>query len=123
MNQNFLLRVPIRLEFNQRQADTKVAWFQDESDASLNSNAYEIAGKIVNEYFPGEFGSESIIRGVVDMLIKRVNILNTQYEQSKKESGKESSTLHNPYHSSNDSSQHQGSSRLTAVSTVENIRH
>ena len=83
------------MEFNQRQVDTKVAWFQDDSNPSLNSNAYEIAGKIVNEFFPGDFGSESIIRGVVDMLIKRVNYVNSQMQRNSVK--KEEPTLNNPY--------------------------
>ena len=82
------------MEFNQRQVDTKVAWFQDDSNPSLNSNAYEVAGKIVNEFFPGDFGSETIIRGVVDMLIKRVNNVNSQMRSSVK---KEEPVLNNPY--------------------------
>ncbi|KAI6647342.1 Deubiquitinating protein [Oopsacas minuta] len=96
---NVPLEIPIRLEFNQRQVDTKVAWFQDDSDPNLNSNAYDIAGKIVNEYYPGEFGSESIIRGVVDMLIKRVNDYNAQLESSRSGGSKknEEITVRNPY--------------------------
>ena len=93
-----LLRVPIRLEFNQRQVDTKIAWFQDDSNPSLNSNAYDIAGKIVNEFFPGDFGSEGLIRGVVDMILKRVSQFNSQLELQRNGSKKnEEIIVRNPY--------------------------
>jgi hypothetical protein len=32
-----------------------VAFFQDESDPALNSNAYEEAGKLVQKHFPGPY--------------------------------------------------------------------
>ena len=94
----YFFRVPIRLEFNQRQVDTKIAWFQDDSDPSLNSNAYDIAGKIVNEFFPGDFGSEGLIRGVVDMILKRVSQFNAQLESQRSGSKKnEEIVVRNPY--------------------------
>ena len=32
----------------------QVPWFQNESDPSMNSNAYNVASKVVQKYFPGK---------------------------------------------------------------------
>ncbi|XP_033112608.1 deubiquitinating protein VCIP135-like [Anneissia japonica] len=47
-----------------------VAWFQDESDPSLNSNAFQIATSLVQKYFPGEFGSENVVQNLVASILQ-----------------------------------------------------
>lgn len=56
-------------------------WFDNETDSNLNSNVYEIATSVVQKHFPGEFGSETLIRKVVDKIL-----LSTQLK--KNEEGK-----------------------------------
>ena len=43
----------MRLEWNGKVLTEDVAWFQYESDTSLNSNVYEIAETLVLTHFPG----------------------------------------------------------------------
>ena len=48
----------------------EVYWFQYEVDSKLNSNAYQVANRVVNEHYPGEFGSERMVQQVVDHILK-----------------------------------------------------
>ena len=45
-------------------------WFQYESDPELNSNAYDLASQLVNENFPGQFGSERLVQQVVESVLQ-----------------------------------------------------
>ena len=46
-------RIPVRLEWGGKVLTEDVAWFQYESDTTLNSNVYEIAQTLVLTHFPG----------------------------------------------------------------------
>ena len=48
-----------------------VYWFQYEQDPSLNSNVYDVAAKLVQKHFPGEFGSERLVQKVVDIILRQ----------------------------------------------------
>lgn len=48
-----------------------VFWFQYELDPSLNSNVYDVASKLVQKHFPGEFGSERLVQKVVDIVLRQ----------------------------------------------------
>lgn len=45
--------LPLTLEWKNKNIAVKVLWFENESDASLDSNAYEIGQQLVHEHFPG----------------------------------------------------------------------
>ncbi|KAM4027858.1 deubiquitinating protein VCPIP1 [Anomaloglossus baeobatrachus] len=60
---------PITLEWGGRVVRETVYWFQYESDASLNSNVYDVAMKLVTKHFPGEFGSEILVQKVVNTIL------------------------------------------------------
>uniref|UniRef100_A0A672G0J2 Deubiquitinating protein VCPIP1 n=1 Tax=Salarias fasciatus TaxID=181472 RepID=A0A672G0J2_SALFA len=53
---------PITLEWGGRLVRETVYWFQYEADPALNSNVYDVAMKLVTKHFPGEFGSEILVR-------------------------------------------------------------
>ena len=46
-------RIPLSLTFGNRTVQLTVHWFQRESDPERNSNAYDIAQKVINDHFPG----------------------------------------------------------------------
>jgi hypothetical protein len=46
-------RLPVVLEWNGKVIAEKVPWFQYESDASLNSNVFEVAQGVVQKHLPG----------------------------------------------------------------------
>lgn len=48
-------RFPISLEWNGKVVGEKVVWFQYEADPILNSNVFEVAHKLVQKHFPGEY--------------------------------------------------------------------
>ena len=50
--------------------ETEIYWFENESDPSLNSNAYDIARTVVAKAFPGDFGSEHLVQSAVNVIIK-----------------------------------------------------
>ncbi|MBN3309692.1 VCIP1 protein, partial [Amia calva] len=60
---------PITLEWGGRVVRETVYWFQYETDASLNSNVYDVAMKLVTKHFPGEFGSEILVQKVVNTIL------------------------------------------------------
>ncbi|KAM9307851.1 deubiquitinating protein VCPIP1 [Gastrophryne carolinensis] len=60
---------PITLEWGGRVVRESVYWFQYESEASLNSNVYDVAMKLVTKHFPGEFGSEILVQKVVNTIL------------------------------------------------------
>ena len=51
----FPSRIPLTLTWANRTVQLTVHWFQRESDPERNSNAYEVAQKLVNEQFPGGY--------------------------------------------------------------------
>ena len=63
-------RLHLPLSWNNQTVEAEVYWFEEESDPSLNSNAYKIARHVVEKYFPGEFGSERLVQSAVDVIIK-----------------------------------------------------
>lgn len=62
---------PISLEWNGTTVKETVFWFQYEQDPSLNSNVYDVASKLVQKHFPGEFGSERLVQKVVDIILRQ----------------------------------------------------
>ncbi|XP_068197090.1 deubiquitinating protein VCPIP1 [Antennarius striatus] len=60
---------PITLEWGGRVVRETVYWFQYEAEASLNSNVYDVAMKLVTKHFPGEFGSEILVQKVVNTIL------------------------------------------------------
>jgi hypothetical protein len=64
-----LFRVPLTLTWKNISKKIDIHWFQYESDPSRNSNVYEVAQKVVNDNFPGEFGSERLVQQVVDSIL------------------------------------------------------
>ncbi|XP_074660293.1 deubiquitinating protein VCPIP1-like [Tubulanus polymorphus] len=59
----------VSLEWNGEKVEETVYWWQFESNPSLNSNVFDIAQKLVQKHFPGEFGSERLVQKVVDILL------------------------------------------------------
>lgn len=64
------LSFPIILEYSEKTILETVHWFQNESDPFLNSNAFEVAGELVQKHFPG-FGTNVLESKVVDIILKR----------------------------------------------------
>ena len=62
------------MEWNGKTIEEKVFWFDNESDSSLNSNVFELATSVVQKHFPGEFGSETIERKVVDKILRETEL-------------------------------------------------
>ncbi|CAH1785484.1 unnamed protein product [Owenia fusiformis] len=60
---------PITLEWAGKVVGEKVVWFQYESIPDLNSNVYEVAQKLVQKHFPGEFGSERLVQKVTNTIL------------------------------------------------------
>ncbi|KAK5889647.1 hypothetical protein CesoFtcFv8_015635 [Champsocephalus esox] len=60
---------PITLEWGGRVVRETVYWFQYEVEATLNSNVYDVAMKLVTKHFPGEFGSETLVQKVVNTIL------------------------------------------------------
>ena len=58
------------MQWNGQKVEEEVLWFEYESDPGLKSNAYEIASGLVQKHFPGEFGSELLIKKVVDRILQ-----------------------------------------------------
>ena len=50
----YFCRLKVPLEWNGKSLTETVAWFQYESDPSLNSNVYEVAQQLVQKHFPGK---------------------------------------------------------------------
>ncbi|KAI8501465.1 Deubiquitinating protein VCIP135 [Branchiostoma belcheri] len=63
--------IPVTLEWGGKTIQEKVYWFQYETDTSLNSNVYEVATALVHKHFPGEFGSERLVKCVVDVILQQ----------------------------------------------------
>ena len=51
---NFCHRFPISLQWGGQSVTEKIAWFQHESDPTLNSNVFEVAQSVVQKHFPGK---------------------------------------------------------------------
>jgi len=66
-----LFSFPISLEWGGKTVSETVYWFQYERDLSLNSNVYDVATKLVQRHFPGEFGSERLVQKVVDIILRQ----------------------------------------------------
>lgn len=66
-----LISFPISLEWGGKTVTETVYWFQYEQDPSLNSNVYDVASKLVQKHFPGEFGSERLVQKVVDIILRQ----------------------------------------------------
>ncbi|KAL2096808.1 hypothetical protein ACEWY4_006015 [Coilia grayii] len=63
--------LPVSLEWGGRAVRETVYWWQHESDSALNSNAYEVAARLVDAHFPGEFGSEPLVQKVVTSILQQ----------------------------------------------------
>ncbi|XP_060086335.1 deubiquitinating protein VCPIP1-like [Ylistrum balloti] len=61
---------PVTLQWNGKVVEEKVSWFQYETDPSLNSNVFQVAQRLVQQHFPGEFGSERLVQQVVDTILR-----------------------------------------------------
>ncbi|CAB4042378.1 deubiquitinating VCIP135, partial, partial [Paramuricea clavata] len=66
--------IDVSLEWNGKKIEEQVFWFDNESDPSLNSNVYEMATSVVQKHFPGEFGSETVVRRVVDKILRETEL-------------------------------------------------
>lgn len=66
--------LPLTLEWKNKNIAVKVLWFENESDASLDSNAYEIGQQLVHEHFPGEFNTESLVTSLVNQILELTKI-------------------------------------------------
>ncbi|XP_063075896.1 deubiquitinating protein VCPIP1 [Engraulis encrasicolus] len=71
--------LPVNLEWAGRTVRETVCWFQHESDPSLNSNAYEVAGRLVDTHFPGEFGSELLVQKVVSSILQQTAVADVSH--------------------------------------------
>ncbi|XP_069134071.1 deubiquitinating protein VCPIP1-like [Argopecten irradians] len=60
---------PVTLQWSGKVVEEKVAWFQYETDPTMNSNVFQVAQKLVQKHFPGEFGSERLVQQVVDTIL------------------------------------------------------
>ncbi|XP_066924821.1 deubiquitinating protein VCPIP1-like [Clytia hemisphaerica] len=67
---NLPIKIPLELEWDDETVDDHVYWFQNESDPTLNSNAFELAREKVQEHFPGTFGSERLAEKIVDTIFE-----------------------------------------------------
>ena len=67
-------RFPVKMSWKGESVTEDVVWFQNESEPSLNSNAFEVASSLVQKHFPGEFGSEKLVQQVVDTILQNVGI-------------------------------------------------
>ncbi|XP_062504315.1 deubiquitinating protein VCPIP1-like [Corticium candelabrum] len=94
--------LPIKMEWQGETKDVSVYWFDGELDPKLNSNAYQLASDLVNEHFPGEFGSERLVQQVVDMILKLTKkkavaqANHEKYEPERKPEGKHTATTSRP---------------------------
>ncbi|KAJ9583910.1 hypothetical protein L9F63_021742, partial [Diploptera punctata] len=61
--------INVYMSWNGRNICEEVAWFQFESDTSLNSNVYQIAEILVQKFFPGEFATGTITQQVISQLL------------------------------------------------------
>lgn len=48
------LQIPVVMTWKGREATEIIAWFQYESDPSLNSNVFQVATYVVQKHFPGK---------------------------------------------------------------------
>lgn len=47
------VQIPVMMAWKGREATEVIAWFQYESDPSLNSNVFHVASCVVQKHFPG----------------------------------------------------------------------
>ena len=78
---NIPQKIAVVLEWTGLTKNDFVYWFQHESNDALNSNAFELAQKVVQKHFPGEFGSERLVQRVVEQIFSIV----IQYEPQEKQ--------------------------------------
>lgn len=72
---NNLPRVlPLILKWKTQNHKVEVLWFENESDSSLNSNAFEIGQQLVQQYFPGEFNTEALVTSLVNQILELTKI-------------------------------------------------
>lgn len=62
--------IPVAIEWNGKTIKEKIAWFQNESDPSLNSNAFKIASCLVEQHFPAEFGTRRVEDKIVEQILE-----------------------------------------------------
>lgn len=67
-------QLTLTMEWNNKVVKDTVAWFQHESDPSLNSNVYTVAADVVNKHFPGVFGIERLLQQVVDQILEQTRL-------------------------------------------------
>jgi hypothetical protein len=48
------VQIPVMMTWKGREATEIIAWFQYESDPSLNSNVFQVASYVVQKHFPGK---------------------------------------------------------------------
>lgn len=80
---------PIELHWAGKTVTEKIAWFQYESDPTLNSNVFEVAQSVVQKHFPGEFGSERLVQRVVDSILAQSARADREEKQEQEGEGKE----------------------------------
>ncbi|XP_013409530.1 deubiquitinating protein VCIP135 [Lingula anatina] len=86
--------LPLVLEWNGKVIPEKVYWFQHEEDSSLNSNVFDVAQRVVQKHFPGEFGSERLVQKVVNQILYLTKENNTMAAESSSTTGDTSTTEH-----------------------------
>lgn len=65
-----IIRFKLPLSWNGQTVEAEIYWFQNESDPTLNSNAYDVARTMVEKQFPGDFGIERLVQSAVNIIIK-----------------------------------------------------
>ncbi|WAR01801.1 VCIP1-like protein [Mya arenaria] len=65
----FCSGIPVSLHWGGKTVTEEIAWFQSETDNTLDSNVFEVAQNLVQKHFPGEFGSERMVQQVVDSIL------------------------------------------------------
>lgn len=63
--------IPVSLEWNRKVQTEEVPWFQNEGDPVRNSNAYDVADKLIQKHFPGVFGIEVLAQKVVEQILEQ----------------------------------------------------
>lgn len=74
--------IPVMMTWKGREATEIIAWFQYESDPSLNSNVFQVASYVVQKHFPGEFGSETLVQKAVAQILELSKCLDAMRKQS-----------------------------------------
>lgn len=80
---NLPSKIPVTFEWEGKKREDIIYWFQNESDTSLNSNAFDLAQKVVHKHFPGEFGSERVVQKVVDQIFRETTKFKPKLDEKK----------------------------------------